>query len=529
MHRRHFIAATAGLAAAGLARPLRAAAASPRVLRFVPQANLTSLDPIWTTAAVTTNHAFNVFDTLYGMDDALNVRPQMAEGHTVSDDGLTWEIRLRDGLRWHDGEPVLARDCVASLQRWCRRDTFGQSLGARVAEWGTRDDRTLRIRLHRPFPLMLEALGKPNATLPFMMPERLAKTDPFKQVQEMIGSGPYRFLPGEYVSGSRVAYARFEQYVPRQEAPERTAGGKVAHFDRIEWHVMPDAATAAAALQAGEVDWWDQAHPDLVPLLQRNRNVTVAVNDPAGYVGTLRFNCLNAPFDNPAIRRAILFAVSQEDYMRAVTANDAELFRTCHSMWPCGTPYGTEAGAEPLKGKRDLERVKAMLREAGYKGERVVIINPTDMPSMAPFGLVTADLLQRLGMNVELVETDWGSVVQRRGSRAPVDQGGWSIFHTWWPSLSVYTPAINPILRGQGEKGWFGWYENAEVEKLAEQWLDAPDDAARAAVAEAIQRQSFEQAPIVPLGQFFMRTAYRSDLSGFLPGSAPYAWNVRRG
>ncbi|MFC4168505.1 ABC transporter substrate-binding protein [Teichococcus aestuarii] len=529
MHRRRFIATAAGLAAAGAAPPLRAAGSAARVLRFVPQANLTALDPIWTTAAVTTNHAYNVFDTLYGLDDELRVRPQMAEGHTVSQDGLTWEVRLREGLRWHDGEKVLARDCAASLDRWARRDTFGQSLAARVAEWGTADDRTIRIRLHRPFPLMLEALAKSAAIIPFMMPERLARTDPFKQVTEMVGSGPYRFLPGEYVSGSRVAYARFDGYVPRQEPPQRSSGGKVAHFDRIEWHVMPDAATAAAALQAGEIDWWDQVHPDLAPLLQRNRRVKVAVNDPMGYIGTLRFNCLHAPFDNAAIRHALLYAAKQEDYMRAVTANDPELFRLCPSMWPCGTPYGTEAGSEPLQGPRDLGRAKAMLRDAGYKGERVVILNPTDMPSMAPFGLVTADLLRRLDMNVELVETDWGSVVQRRSSRAPVEQGGWSIFHTWWPSLSIYTPAINPVLRGQGDKGWFGWYENAAVERMAEEWLSAPDEATRAAIAEQIQRVSFEQAPIIPLGQFFMRTAYRTDLSGFLTGSVPYAWNVRRG
>ncbi|MDJ0389075.1 ABC transporter substrate-binding protein [Roseomonas sp. E05] len=529
MHRRRFIATAAGLAAAGMARPLRAANADPRVLRFVPQANLTSLDPIWTTAAVTTNHAYNIFDTLYGLDDDLQVQPQMAEGHRVSQDGLTWEVRLRDGLRWHDGEKVLARDCAASLERWSKRDTFGQSMAPRVAEWGAADDRTIRIRLHRPFSLMLEALAKSSSSIPFMMPERLARTDPFKQVTEMVGSGPFRFLPGEYVSGSRAVYARFEGYVPRQEPPQRTAGGKVAHFDRIEWHVMPDAATAAAALQAGEIDWWDQMHPDLAPLLQSNRKVKVAVNDPAGYIGMLRFNCLHPPFDNPAIRRAVLHAAKQEDYMRAVTGNDTELFRTCHSMWPCGTPYGVETTDPALKGPGDLDRAKAMLRDAGYKGERVVIINPTDMPTIGPFGLVTADLLQKLGMNVELVETDWGSVVQRRASRAPADQGGWSIFHTWWPSLSVYTPAINPTLRGGGEKGWFGWYENAAVEHMAEEWLNAPDVAARAAIAAKIQQESYEQAPIVPLGQFFMRTAYRTDLSGFLQGSAPYAWNVRRG
>jgi len=527
MHRRRFIATAAGLVAAGAAPP-RARAADPRVLRFMPQANLTALDPIWTTAAVTLNHGCYVFDTLYGLDNALRVRPQMAEGHSVSDDGRVWRIRLRPGLRWHDGEPVLARDCAASLERWSRRDTFGQSLSRIVEEWGAEDDRTIRIRLQKPFPLFLDALAKTAAVMPFMMPERLAKTDPFKQVTEMTGSGPYRFLADEYVSGSRMAYAKFEGYVPREEAAERTAGGKRAHFQRIEWHVMPDAATAAAALQSGEMDWWDQAHPDLVPLLARNRNVKVTVNDPTGYIATLRFNTLHPPFDKAAVRRAILHAVQQEDYMRAVTGNNPDLFRECHSMWPCGTPYGTEAGAEALKGSRDLAQVKQLLSEAGYKGEKVVIISPTDMPSMAPWGPVTADLLSRLGMNVDLVETDWGSVVQRRASRAPVDQGGWSIFHTWWPALSVYTPAINPTLRGQGDKGWFGWYRNDKVEALADQWLDTAEDAGRASIAEQIQRESFQEAPIIPMGQFFMQAAYRTNLSGFLQGSAPYPWNVRR-
>ncbi|MFC3126199.1 ABC transporter substrate-binding protein [Pseudoroseomonas globiformis] len=528
MNRRRFIATAAGLVAAGAA-PWRARAADPRVLRFIPQANLTSLDPIWTTAAVTLNHACYVFDTLYGLDNALNVRPQMAESHEVSEDGRTWRIRLRPGLRWHDGEAVLARDCAASLDRWSRRDTFGQSLARIVEEWGSEDDRTIRIRLQKPFPLMLQALGKTATIVPFMMPERLARTDPFKQVTEMVGSGPYRFLANEYVSGSRMAYGRFDGYVPRDEAPERTAGGKVAHFERIEWHVMPDAATAAGALQSGEMDWWDQVHSDLVPVLARNRNIRVAVNDPAGYIATLRFNTLHAPFDKPAVRRALLHAVRQEDYMRAVTGNDPKLFRDCHSVWPCGTPYGTEAGAEALKGPRDLERTRKMLAEAGYKGEKVVILSPTDLPSMAPWGPVTADLLMRLGMNVDLVETDWGSVVQRRASRAAVDQGGWSIFHTWWPSLSVHTPAVNPTLRGQGDKGWFGWYRNDEVEALADRWLEAADDTGRAAIAEQIQRISFQEAPIIPMGQFFMQTAYRTDLGGFLQGSAPYPWNVRRG
>jgi peptide/nickel transport system substrate-binding protein len=527
MHRRRFIATTAGLVAAMAAPPALAQRRDPRVLRFVPQANLTALDPIWTTASITQTHGYTVFDTLFGMDDAGRVQPQMAEGHSVSEDGRTWNIRLRDGLRWHDGEKVLARDCAASLERWAKRDVFGGSVAAVAESWGAADDRTIRITLRSPFPLLLSAVAKTAAVSAFMMPERLARTDPFKQVPEMVGSGPYSFVAAEYDSGSRVAYRKFDGYLPRQEPAENTAGGKVAHFERIEWTVMADSATAAAALQAGEVDWWDQVNPDLTPLLKRNRNVTVAVNDPSGYIGSLRFNHLHPPFDNPGIRRAILYAANQDDYLRAITGNDPEIFSECHSVWPCGTPYGRETLPADLRGPPNLERAKTMLREAGYRGEKVVIINPSDLPSIGPFGMVTADLLRKLEMNVELVETDWGSVIQRRASREPVERGGWSIFHTWWPSPSILNPATIQILRGQGSAGWFGWYANPKVEALAAEWLTTPDEEGQARLAEEIQQESFREVPVVPLGRYFIRTAYRTGLTGFLKTASSYPWNVR--
>ncbi|MBR0661994.1 ABC transporter substrate-binding protein [Neoroseomonas oryzicola] len=522
--RRSVLAAPlAGLAAPAFAQPARA-----RTLRFVPQANLTSLDPIWTTAAVTENHGWTVFDTLYGMTDDLKVQPQMAEGHTVSDDGRTWLIRLREGLRWHDGEPVRAQDCAPSLARWSRRDTFGQSLAAVVDAWEAADDRTIRIRLKSKFPMLVDALAKPAAVVPFMMPERIARTDPFQQMTEVIGSGPYRFLKDEYISGSRAAYAKFDGYVPRQEAASRTAGGKVAHFERVEWTIIPDSATASAALQSGEIDWWEQVNADLAPLLRRSRGVQVEVLNTLGYIGVARFNCLHPPFNNPAIRRALLLALNQEDYLRGVTGNDPSAYRVCASMWPCGTPYESTTGNASLTGPRDLERVKGMIRDAGYRGEKIVIINPTDFPTIGPFGQVTADLLRRLGMNADLVETDWGSVVQRRASKSPPEQGGWSIFHTWWPSLSIINPAVSATLRGQGDSGWFGWYANPRVEDLARQWLVAETEAEQKRLADGIQQESFENVPVLPLGQFFINTAYRSGLSGFVKGTAAYPWNIRR-
>lgn len=529
MHRRRFIATSAGLVAAATA-PARAQRADPRVLRFIPQANLTSLDAVWTTAGITNTHGYTVFDTLYGTDDTGAIRPQMAEGQTVSEDGLTWTIRLREGLKWHDGERVLGRDCAASIARWSKRDVFGQSLAAVTEDITAPDDRTIRIRLKRRFPMLLNALGKTASNMPLMMPERLAATDPFRQVTEMVGSGPYRFLRDEYVSGSRVAYARFDGYVPRQEPAQNTTGGKVAHFERVVWTVMPDSATAAAAMQANEADWWDQVNPDLTPLLRRSRDLRVAVFDPLGYQGMLRFNHLHAPFDKLGVRRAILYAARQDDYMRAITGNDPEIFSECHSVWPCGSPYGIETQPAETRGNPpSLDRAKQMLRDAGYNGEKVVIINPSDLPSIGPFGLVTYDLLQKLGMNVELVETDWGSVVQRRSSREPVERGGWSIFHTWWTAPSVTTPATAPGVRGQGAGGWFGWYANPRVEELNGEWLVADGEAEQARLAEEIQQESYRQIPFVPLGRYFIRTAHRAELSGFLRSGSCYPWNVKRG
>ncbi len=518
--------AAATTATSALPRFAIAQSASATTLKFVPQANLTSLDPIWTTASVTENHAYAVYDTLFAVNSKLEPKPQMAEGYTVSDDRRTYLIKLRDGLKFHNGEPVRAQDCAPSLARWSARDTLGQTLAKFVDSWGVQDDRTLKIVLKSPFPLLIDALAKPAANEPFIMPEHLAKTDPMHQIKETIGSGPFKFLPKEFVPGSSAAYEKFDGYVPRQEPPDWASGGKVAYFKRIEWKIIPDSATAAAALQSGEVDWWEQVQADLVPLLKSNPDLSIGPANPTGYLGVMRFNQLYPPFNNAGIRRAVMMAVKQDDYMRAVTGNDPTAYRTCKALFPCGTPFGTEIGAPEMKG--DLDAAKRMLEKAGYKGEKVVIINPTDFPSIGPFGYVTYDLLKKLGMNVELQDTDWGTVVQRRASKKPINEGGWSIFHTWWPSNSILNPAVSAIVRGQGEKGWFGWFTDAKIEELTNEFLQAPDNAARLKITNAIQQEAFRQVPTIPLGLFYIRSAHRSNLQHLLVSQAPFFWSVRR-
>jgi peptide/nickel transport system substrate-binding protein len=527
MRRRSFLQVGAAAAtAAALPRFAIAQPANANVLRFVPQANLTVLDPIITTAAVTTNHAWLVWDTLFGINAAQEAKPQMAEGFTVSDDGRTYLIKLRDGLKWHDGEPVRAQDCAASLARWAARDTFGQTAAKVVDAWGVADDRTIKITLKQPFPLLIDAIAKPDAQIAFMMPERLAKTDPFKAFTEMVGSGPYRFLKDEFVAGSSAAYARNDAYVPRQEPAEWSSGGKHANFQRIEWKIIPDSATAAAALQSGEVDWYEQVQADLVPLLRRNSDIAFAASNPEGYIGGLRFNHLHPPFNDVRLRRAVLTAVNQEDYMRAVTGNDPSMFQVCKSQFPCGTVYGTQETGPFMTG--DIEAAKAMVKAAGYNGQKAVIINPTDFPTIGPFGDITYDTLKKIGINVELQATDWGTVVQRRATKEPVEKGGWSIFHTWFTGGFILNPVVTAPFRGQGINGWFGWYDNPKIEQLTQDWLNAKDADGRKKIAGEIQQENFSQVPTITLGQFQIPTAYRKSLQGRLEFTGPVFWNVKR-
>ena len=514
-----------GTAASLLATPALAQPAKTATLRFVPQANLTLLDPIFTTATVTGNHGYYVFDTLYSCAADGKPKPQMAEGHTVSDDKRTWRIKLREGLKFHDGTPVRAVDCAASLERWSKREPYGQILAKSVDTWGTADDRTVEIKLTKPFPLLLEAIGKADSSVAFIMPERLAKTDANKQITEMIGSGPYRFNAAEYVTGSLAVYEKFDGYVPRSEPPEWATGGKIAHFPRIEWRIITDPGTASAALQNGEIDWWEQPQADLLPLLAKNKNIKLQTDIPQGRLSILRMNCLQAPFNDVRIRRAVMMAVNQEDYMRASFGDDTSLWKICRSLFPCDTPYETKDAGKWLKG--DLDGARAQLKSAGYSGQKVVIINPTDFPAIHPLGLVTADTLQKIGMNVDLQESDWGTVVQRRAKKDAVESGGWSIFHTFGSAPAYATPATSSIIRGQGATGWFGWYESAKAEELAQGWLDAPDDATRLAAASQLGNLSMDDVSTVPLGQWYGKTAFRSSITGVLPGVSPYPWNVK--
>jgi len=518
---------TALLLASGVAAPAADAQAAGTTLRFVPEADLRVLDPIWTTAYITRSYGYMVYDTLFAFDAKFKPQPQMVQSWSESSDHLAWSFTLRDGLKWHDGQPVLAADCTASLARWMKRDVLGQAMAEAIAEMKPSGEKSFTITLKKPFPLLLNGLAKISSSPAFMMPERVAKTDANTQITETIGSGPYKFVKAEWVPGSKAVFVKNTDYVARSEAPSWGAGGKVARVDRVEWIYIPDSATAANALNSGEVDWWQQAPADLVPLLQKNKDVVVTTTDPLGSMGILRFNHLMPPFNNEKGRQAVLQVVDQRDYMTAV-AGDAKNWRTCFSYFPCGTPMSSDAGSEALGGKRDFDKAKALLKEAGYNGERVVVMMATDQPIVNAQGLVTADLLKRLGVNVDLQAMDWGTLITRRASKEPIDKGGWNIFFTWTVAPDLIDPAVISALRGNGAQAWFGWPSDPKIEALRDQWLAAPDLAAQQKLAAEIQREAFVSVPYIPTGQFTIPTAYRTSLKGVIVSPVSFLWNVEK-
>jgi peptide/nickel transport system substrate-binding protein len=518
-----------GAGAAAIASPLArpALGGNTTTLKFVPQSPLASLDPVWTSAMTTRNVAFQVYDVLFGRDEMMNPKPQMLEGYVIEDDGKRWVMTLRPDQWFHDGEKVLARDCVASLNRWMKRDPGGATLEARTDSLEARDDRTIVLRLKKPFPALPTLLSK-FQTAAVMVPERLAKTDPFKQMPEVIGSGPFRFLKDEYVIGSFAALVPFEKYVSRNEPASFTSGGHHVMVDRMEWKMIPDAATAANALATGEVDWVEMPIPDLLPMLRRSPNVVVGRLDRWGFISQLRPNHLNPPTSNAAFRRALLAAIDQKEVMQALMGDDTDGYITPMGFLATGKPEVDKAGIEALTNRRSAAEVKTMLADAGYKGEKLVLLHTTDQPFYNLASLVIADQLGRVGVAVDDQVMDWGTVLQRRASKQPLDKGGWSLFVSVTPVPEYRDPLLGTLLRGNGKNAWIGWPDIPRIETAYNAWLDASDEADKTRLEREIVLAAYDQVPFIPLGRYMPRVAWSKGITPPLKGPAPMFWNIKK-
>ena len=524
--------ATAALLGAGLPYAPRAQTRQ-RVARMVPHGDLRVLDPIWTTANMSAYHGAMIYDTLFGIDANFNPQPQMVGRWDVSADKKTYTFELRQGLKWHDGTAVTARDCVASIRRWQAKDGGGQHLFARVVDLPVVNERTFRIVLKEPYGLLLDLLAKTATPVCFMMKAEIAATDPNTQIKQHIGSGPFKFVEAEYRPGSRVVYERNADYVPRSEAPSGIAGGKRVNLDRVIWDIMPDAQTAANALIAGEVDFFEVPPIELLPMLKGAPGVKIDVFNALGNVGYVRLNHLHTPFNNVDARRAAQLAISQEDIQRAAIGNP-DYYRTCGSHFTCGSAMGVEDGAEALMLKAPMAerqaRARELLKKSGYDGKPITILHATDIHIMNQTVLVVAQNLRQVGFNVQLASSDWGGVVARRSNQNAPDQGGWNIFYTWGGGNATGSPIMLTGHAANGRKAWFGWPENEVHEKMRDEWAAAPTLDARKEVTRRMNRNMMDYVHDVKTGQWVQPVAYRSDRLRNLvpvPEIIPW-WNVER-
>ena len=524
--RRRDILKSAVAGSAMLAAPSIVQAQNARTLRFVPHADPASLDPVWTTADVTRNVSLAVYDTLYGVDKGGTPHAQMAAGATTSADGKIWEITLRDGLKFHDGTPVLARDAVASVARSNKRNPLGQALALAMDEMSAPSDKVIKIQLKKPFGLLPDALAQYTTAV---MPERIAKTDANSQIPEVVGSGPFKFKTDERISGARIVMERNADYVPRAAggADSFTAGPKVPHFDRVVWTIMPDPATAMAALVNNEIDWWENTTVDLIPTLQRNNRLVLENKDPAGSIGCLRFNHLMPPFDNVKLRQAVQMAMSQKDVMDAVAGAVPSMIRVPSGIFIPGSPLASDEGFDMVRGWGDIEKAKKAVIESGYKGERIVVLSATSIPSIWQMAQVANDTLKRIGLNIDLVAVEWGTVVQRRASQETIDKGGWNIFYTYLGGGGNLSPAAMSAQRGNGKAAWFGWPSMPKVEELRTAWFDAPNFEVQKDLVRQMQREIWKEVPYANLGSYVGFTGYHSYLKDMRDGF-PQMYGIRR-
>jgi len=504
----------------------------PLSAETVIKANLDSalkqLDPIWTTAYISRSHGYMVYDTLFGLDENFNVQPQMVDTYSMSKDGMDYSFTLRDGLKWHDGSPVTAKDCVASLKRWGAKDGMGQKLMAATGSLEVVDDKTFTLKLKEPFGMVLLALAKITSNVPFMMKEEQALTSPDEQIKEVIGSGPFKFVKEEFKPGVSAVYVKNEDYVPRKEPAGGTAGGKVVNVDRVEFVWIADTNTQTNALIAGEIDFIQVPQTDFLPKLTSAAGVKVEVFDAVGLQTVMRLNHQQPPFDNPKARQAVLWATNQKDNLLAAVGNNPDLMDPCPSMYPCKSPLASDAGSEPLV-KQDFDKAKQLLKEAGYNNEPIVILHCTDDFIISNQTLATAQNLRKAGFNVKMEAMNWSTLVGRRAIKKPASEGGWNIFQTWFNGPDFMNPVEHMAIGAACDKAWFGWPCNEQIEKLRTEFGREPDPAKQKQLAREIQERAFEVVTYVPLGTIFSPVAYRGDrLTGMIKCPVPLFWNVSK-
>jgi peptide/nickel transport system substrate-binding protein len=507
-----------GLAFATAPSILRAQSrpSAARTIRAIIQGDIATYDPIWTTANTAAYHGAMVYDTLFGMDATYKSQPQMVSKFGKSDDGKTWTFELRDGLKFSDGTPVTTADVIPSIHRWSVRSGSGQLLMQRVASVERKDDKTFVFNMKEPFPLIIDILGNTTTPLLFIMRKKEAETDPMQKISTVLGSGPFIFNEGATKPGSEYAYDKNPNYVPRQDPASGIAGGKIVKVDRVVMMSVPDSQTSLAALQSGEVDMVEQPPVDFLDQLASDPNIALLDLFKLGTVGYTGLNWLHPPFNNQKVRQAMLYIQKQDDMLRPTFVSE-KYYKTCGSWFTCGSPMANDANTDWFKHGQDFDKARQLMKEGGYDGRPVVVMQATSMEYMRNAATVLADAMRRAGFNVDLQPMDWANVVQRRASKAPPEQGGWNIFFTSAGGLSQSNPYMVTNMACTGDKAWFGWPSDEPYEQIRDKWVRASSEDDRKKIAVELQQRAWDIVPHLYYGQWNQPIAHRKNVQGWLP------------
>lgn len=497
-----------------------------QTITAVMHAPLRAVDPVISTAYILRNYGYMVYDTLLARDAQGVAQPQMASWR-VSDDGKTYTFTLREGLKWHDGSPVTAQDCIASIQRWSQVDKMGQIMASLLSDMHEIDANSFAMTFKAPTDIAIRALSKPSGVAAFMMPKAVAQTPSGQAITSTVGSGPFKFNAEQYRPGVQAVFVKNTDYVPRSEPSSGLAGAKVVNVDAVKWVTMPDPMTAVNALLSGEVDFIEQTPHDLLPLVENTPGIRTTVFKKQGNQNVVRLNFLYPPFDNLQIRQAALLALGQQPLLDAQIGHNSPYARTCPSAFGCNSANASDYAADKITVAQP-EKAKALLKEAGYDNTPVVLLHGTDLLNVAPMGPVFAQQLREAGFNVQMISMDWASVVARRASKAPPSAGGWNIFSTYNVLPDVENPLGFVAVAAGGDSAWFGWPNVPAIEQAREKLALASSPEEAKALDQDIQRLAIDNVVLIPMGEFDNVTTSSTKLSGQVDAEAPVFWNVTK-
>ena len=404
---------------------------------------------------------------------------------------------------------------------------MGQKLAEALQEYKVIDGKTFQLVLKTKFGPVLESLGKPSVVVPFMMPKRVAETDPFKQIDDYIGSGPFILKKDEWKPGEKTVFVKNTKYKPRSEPASGLAGGKVVRLDGVEWVWTSDPQTQINALLNGEIDMVEAVNYDSLPLLEKDKNIRL-ITGKASNQYVFRMNWLTPPFNNQKVRQAVFVALNQEEFLQA-NIGDKRFYRTCKAVFTCGSPLASTAGMDNVL-NGNAAKAREMLKEAGYDGTPVVLLQPSDLDVIKQLPIVAKSQLEKAGFKVEVQSMDWTTMVNRLVTKkGPPSDGGWNGFGTSWVQVDILDPLMTPYLAANCDKARAGWPCDEGIEKLRDRYIQASTLEEKKVVVDEVLKRMTEVVTHIPLGEWYVVSAVRANIgTREVPPPVTSLWGVTK-